>query len=72
MRAISEVIMEALMRLNATRAGHDKLVRSAQYACRFTNRYAENALIEMTQAGCSIKTQFSSSSTPARNHPFIC
>ena len=27
--------MEALMRLNATRAGHDKLVRSAQYACRF-------------------------------------
>jgi len=26
--------MEALMRLNATRAGHDKLVRSAQYACR--------------------------------------
>jgi len=26
--------MEALMRLNASRAGHDKLVRSAQYACR--------------------------------------
>jgi len=26
--------MEALMRLNATRAGHDKLIRSAQYACR--------------------------------------
>ena len=39
-RAISEVIMEALMRLNATRAGHDKLIRSAQYACRFT--YAKN------------------------------
>lgn len=26
--------MEALMRLNASRAGHDKLVRSAQYASR--------------------------------------
>ena len=33
--AISEVTMEALMRLNASRAGHDKLVRSAQYASRF-------------------------------------
>ena len=31
---VSEANMEALMRLNASRAGHDKLVRSAQYACR--------------------------------------
>ena len=31
---VSEASMEALMRLNASRAGHDKLVRSAQYACR--------------------------------------
>ena len=26
--------MEVLVRLNSSRAGHDKLVRTAQYACR--------------------------------------
>ena len=26
--------MDALMQLNASRAGHDKLVRTAQYACK--------------------------------------